>query len=242
MLKPNTINRINELVESRIPQYDTSFVQDAAKSDQNLISRGFYNSTVQISKTQVAAEKNLQSRAETIKASIQEVCEAHKVRYTTSLPAELCKVFNQLFQPQWEKVNARYHSRIPVENRRLCQIRDLSLDTSRCEQELKLFAESLAHSSSKRLIWFLIELVSLVAVFAIILSLIVYLCKNLEFWMIPLSLIGSILLFVLVVVIVLRRSDTISEQCFRIIVTKVLERLNLLSDSTNTIGEDKQIS
>lgn len=150
MLKPNTIKRINELVSSRMPQFDVALKKDIGKITQDLITRGLYNTTVQISDTRAATETNIDNRAKAIKASIQEVCKAHGVRYEPSLPSELGQIFKQLFKSQLIIVNARYNSNIPVENRRLCPIADLNPNVSSHEQEIQLFAESLIGKETTR--------------------------------------------------------------------------------------------
>lgn len=150
MLKPNTIKRINELVSSRMPQFDVALKKDIGKITQDLITRGLYNTTVQIGDNRAAAETNLDNRAKAIKASIQEVCKAHGVRYEPSLHSELGQIFKQLFKSQLIIVNARYNSNIPVENRRLCPIADLNPNVYSHEQEIQLFAESLTGKETTR--------------------------------------------------------------------------------------------
>jgi hypothetical protein len=133
-----------------MPQFDVALKKDIAKITQDLITRGLYNSTVQIGDTRAAAETNLDDRAKAIKASIQEVCQAHGVSYESSLPSELGQIFIQFFKSQLIIVNARYNSNIPVENRRLCPIADLNPNVSSHEQEIQLFAESLTGKETTR--------------------------------------------------------------------------------------------
>jgi len=133
-----------------MPQFDVDLKKDIGKITQELITRGLYNSTVQIGDTRAAAETNLDNRAKAIKASIQEVCKAHGVSYESSLPSELGQIFKQLFKSQLIIVNARYNSNIPVENRKLCPIADLNPNVSSYEQEIQLFAESLTGKETTR--------------------------------------------------------------------------------------------
>jgi hypothetical protein len=144
MLKPKTIRRIEELVAARLAELDASLKQDIARIGSDLISRGLYNSSILVGDTKAAAERNLDQRAEIIQGTIKEVCQAHHVRYSRKLSAELVSLFNKLYEAQLGKVRARFNSAIPVQNRLLGPVPEPKPNIDRHTQSLLLFAEESA--------------------------------------------------------------------------------------------------
>jgi hypothetical protein len=126
--------------------------REIAEIAQNLIDRGFYNSSIQVTNTKSAGERNLVERAELISSTIKEVCTSHNVTYAPTLADDLQSLFGDIYQTQQAAVQRNVEKAVPPQNQEICPIDQVQPDVRRYMLELGLFAESLAHQKSGELL------------------------------------------------------------------------------------------
>ncbi|WP_436717406.1 TIR domain-containing protein [Roseiconus lacunae] len=140
-----TRDAISRLAKSRVAPLDQTLQREISKSNQDLIGRGFYNSSIQVTSTKAAGERNLVERAEMISNTIKEACKSFSTRYTPALGDDLKNLFTDIFQEQQAAVQAHVEKAVPEQNKGMCPINQVQPDINQYVDSLALFAESLKH-------------------------------------------------------------------------------------------------
>lgn len=143
MVDESTRERAVSLAHARIVPLEKSLTLELGGKSQELIDRGLYNSSIQVTDTLAIAERNLEERAELVAKTITEVCEAHAVGHSGNLAADLQQLFREIYDRHVSSVRARWERAVPEANRRLCRIKRFGPDVGRYEQEIALYADGL---------------------------------------------------------------------------------------------------
>jgi hypothetical protein len=235
MIANSTRDRVVHLAESRMVPLDRALVNGMSSKTQEVMDRGFYNSSIQVVGAKGVAEDNLTQRAELITNTIREVCESQCVRYSAGLADELKRLFDEIYQKQIESVRKRFDKAVPESNKRLCPITQFGPDVSRYTEELALFADGLKHRKGKSGFWR--ELVRVTIIFLAILIPMILAAKAIEWWMVPVPIVTTVLAFIVVVAVALRRSGDITEGSFAKIILATIDKLPHLSSSSHSSSE-----
>ena len=218
-----TRHAADRLATSRMVPLDEAIQCELAEIAQDLISRGFFNSSMQVTNTMSAGERNLIERAELITNTIKEVCTSRNLRHTPTLADDLKTLFDDIYEKQLASVQGRVEKAVPEQNQKLCPITQVQPDINRYIEELALFAETLKHQKSGNN--FIRELIGITIVFLLILGSFALAANTLEWWMVPVSLAAALMAFIVIVAVALRRSGDISEPGFAKIILAIIEKL-----------------
>jgi len=226
MVKADTAERATSLAGSRMDALDKTLVRDLGTVAQDLMHRGLYNSSIQVTEAKGAAERNLDQRAQVIAQSIAEVCTAHATRYLPSLPSDLRALFQEVYTKQLAEVRRKFEQSVPEQNKKLCPIRDFGPNVERHVQGLMLFAEGLKNQGRHGDNRFVHEIGAVAGVFVLILAASVLAARSVQWWMLPVCFLIAVSAFVIVTAVVLRRSGDISEHSFSRIVLAALDKVS----------------
>jgi hypothetical protein len=218
-----TRDAADRLATSRIVPLDQTLQRELAEIAQDLISRGCYNSSTQVTNTKSAGERNLVERAELISNTIKEVCASHNIRSAPTLVDDLKNLFDEIYEKQRAAVQRHVEKVVPEQNQNMCPINQVKPDVNRYVEELGLFAETLKHQKSETN--FIRELIGITIVFLLILGGFALAANTLEWWMIPVSLAAALMAFIVIVAVALRRSGDVSEPGFAKIILAIIEKL-----------------
>ena len=115
-----TRDAAHRLATSRIVPLDQALQRELGEIAQDLIDRGLYNSSVQVTNTKSAGERNLVERAELITNTIKEVCSSHNIRSAPTLADDLKSLFDDIYQQQRAAVQRHVEKAVPEQNQEMC--------------------------------------------------------------------------------------------------------------------------
>lgn len=148
-MHPDTVKRIREIIDAEQATFDTSLQRDLAKIAQDLISRGFFNSSMQVVDSKVACDRNLEKRCRFLVDSIKSVCDAHATKYSEPLADDLEKLFSEICSANLATVTGMFDKAVPEQNKRLCRIRSVGPNTKKYLLDIGLYVDQLKHGTRK---------------------------------------------------------------------------------------------
>jgi len=116
-LPDTVIKRIRELVAAEWLDLDDSLQQDLAKVMQGLINRGLSGSTLQISESKQACNRNLATRCEVVVDSMRRILNVQAFQPSETLAPSLHELFHELYAAGFAIVERAFHDAIPEQNR-----------------------------------------------------------------------------------------------------------------------------
>jgi hypothetical protein len=147
---------IGRLASSRIVGLEKSLKTEVGNITADLADRGFAQSTLRVTSTKSAAERNLALRAELIADTIKEVCESRNIERARNLGADLQGLFDEIYQLHVSSVCDFIERTVPSEVKKLCPIGEICPEINMYRDDLALFAERLSPTDywAKTVAWF----------------------------------------------------------------------------------------
>lgn len=212
-----------QLASSRMSPFNEALRHDVSNIAQDLMTRGLYHSSIQVTSTKAAGERSLVARAESIANTIKEVCESHNVPSSAGLATDLAALFERIYEPEVRHVSDEVEWNVPDRNKRFVPVGPLEPDVDRYRDELALFSATVKHRKTGKS--FVRELFGITVVFLLVLCAMALAAQTLNLSMLVIASVIALLAFIVIVAVVLRRSDDISEDGFAKIVLAAIERI-----------------
>ncbi len=227
MISDAIATSVRELCSARVAPLKKPLRDEIGRRTQDLISRGLYHSSLQVTAAIGEGERSLVARARIIADTLKEASSAFGLRHSSELGEELVRLFDVIYESELRQVTDEVARSIPDQNRKLVPTWTLAPAIDCFRKEIAIYGESRVSQTASPM--FFRSMFRIVAAYVVLVLTGIIGAYFVNAISLILVVAPAAIVLIVAVASALRQTDSISEEGFVKIVLALTAKIPLIS-------------